>query len=361
MTAWVGAQRQVGLAAGKDPGDFLVHDQDPPNAELRRGRAPGSPLTPYAAFFVRNKVAARGHVDRGQALAVDGVVHPRPLLLSDLAALPQATAVAALQCAGNGRAYFDHAPEGVPWRSGAVALGAWRGPLMRDVAGLLGGPVAGARYLTATGSEPSSERDRVERSVPLDKALADCLLALDLNGAPLPAAHGGPFRLVVPGWFAVNWVKYPRLLAFTADQSDAEIMSTDYRIAPVGRPYSPDQPTCWAMPVTSWITSPSDEAPTAGPVQVAGVALGGEHRVQRVEVTADAGATWADAELLDADLPPTAWRRFALTMPLATGTWLLASRATDAAGRIQPQHTTPNAGGYAANGWRGPAVALRIL
>ncbi|XOT97651.1 molybdopterin-dependent oxidoreductase, partial [Alcaligenes pakistanensis] len=95
----------------------------------------------------------------------------------------------------------------------------------------------------------------VERSLPLE-AIDDAILAWEINGQPIPLAHGGPLRLIVPGYTGVNNVKYIKQLAFTKDQSAASIQQNSYRMTPVGEKTNPNQESVWEMPVKSWITSP---------------------------------------------------------------------------------------------------------
>jgi DMSO/TMAO reductase YedYZ molybdopterin-dependent catalytic subunit len=86
----------------------------------------------------------------------------------------------------------------------------------------------------------------VERSVPRE-AMEDTMLTWEMNNEPLSLAHGGPLRLIVPGYTGVNNVKYIKRLAFTAEQSPAKIQKTGYRLPPMDAKVSPDQPSVWAM------------------------------------------------------------------------------------------------------------------
>ena len=102
----------------------------------------------------------------------------------------------------------------------------------------LGGGVDGTVYLTGTGGEKLPDgvdplSVLVERSVPIE-ALGDAILAWELNGEPIPLAHGGPLRLVVPGYQGVNNIKYIKRLALTPQQSKARIMASSYRLSPPG-------------------------------------------------------------------------------------------------------------------------------
>ncbi len=349
------------LGLGKEGAAFVVHERDPLQAELRREFAGESLVTTYPLFFVRNHLAPPS-LSGDFTIAIGGVAKPGSLTVAELARMPRVETPAVLQCAGNGRAYFPNEQSGAPWRLGAAGLGVWGGVLLSEVAARFGGPAPGMRFLTATGSEDVAPQDLVERSIPIGKAMRDVLLALELNGEPLTIAHGGPVRLIVPGYFAINSVKYPSKVAFTAEETTAPIMASDYRISPVDAQAGvPSEPTCWAMNVKSWITSPLGDRPLRrGPVTVTGVAFAGEQPIDRVEVTTDGGASWTTAALPGPDLGPAAWRQFSHTFHPAAGTYTLASRATDAASNTQPEHLLPNLKGYQANGWREPAITVEV-
>lgn len=149
-----------------------------------------------------------------------------------------------------------------------------------------GGVAGGMLYMTGTGGEvlPAGLDPKsvlVERSVPLS-AMEDALLAWEMNGEPVPLAHGGPLRLIVPGYTGVNNIKYIKQLAFTAKESEAHIMSHGYRISPPGSKGDPSQPSVQEMSVKSWINSPipEDGNRAAGLVQIQGVAFGGMHAIK---------------------------------------------------------------------------------
>ena len=136
-----------------------------------------------------------------------------------------------------------------------------------------GGVVGNPSFLTATGGEElpqGVDRDTVvvERSVPIGKGLEDCLLAWEMNGAPITPVHGGPLRLIVPGYFGVNNVKWLRQIAATTQESSAKIQQSGYRFRPQGEPGAPDHPSMWRMPVKSWLNGPGADGAEvlAGPV-----------------------------------------------------------------------------------------------
>ena len=130
-----------------------------------------------------------------------------------------------------------------------------------DVFAQFGGPSDGMTYLTGTGGEPlpagiDPQTVAVERSIPLTKGLKSCLLVWEMNGEPLPLVHGGPVRLLVPGYFGVNNVKWLRTLAATTHESSNKIQQSGYRMRPVGESGNASHPSMYRMPVKSWINSP---------------------------------------------------------------------------------------------------------
>ncbi|HBM39285.1 MAG TPA: sulfite oxidase, partial [Sulfitobacter sp.] len=103
------------------------------------------------------------------------------------------------------------------------------------------------------------ESIQVERSVP--KAAMDrAILAWEMNGEPVPLAHGGPLRLIIPGYYGVNNIKYLKRLALTVEESPNKIQQTGYRVRPVGEKGDPSQPSMYEMSVKSWITGPLVDA-----------------------------------------------------------------------------------------------------
>nr|WP_237332595.1 sulfite oxidase [Zobellella iuensis] len=299
----------------------------------------------------------------GWEVNITGVNHPRALTLAELKRIGVETVVSVLQCSGNGRAFFAHGASGTPWTVGAAGCVAWTGVPLRELVRELGGVAEGMNYLTGTGGETipaglDPKSVMVERSVPL-AALEQALLVWEMNDEPLSLAHGGPVRLVIPGYYGVNNVKYVRQVAFTAGQTDAAIQATGYRMRELGEPGSPEQPSMWEMPVKSWVTSPLTSA-SPGRTLIYGVAFGGVHGLAGVEVSVDGGSRWAEARLLGPDLGRFAWRPFVLATELAPGEYRLVSRAKDDQGQVQPEERTDNDQGYGHNGWKDHGVTLTV-
>ncbi|MDC8785223.1 SorT family sulfite dehydrogenase catalytic subunit [Roseateles koreensis] len=351
----------------KDTNAMILHSST--TIETKRASQGMGLITPAEHLYVRNNLPAPAASildDReAWAISIEGVKNPRSLSLRELKTVGLESLPMVLQCSGNGRGFFPSKPSGTPWTVGAAGCVVWTGVPVRQVVELLGGALPGMPFMTSTGGEvlpagidPKSVM--VERSVSA-QAMGEALLAWELNGQPIPLAHGGPLRLIVPGYQGVNQIKYIKRLAFTAQESDAKIMSHGYRISPPGTPSDPTQPSVQEMSVKSWINSPLPERPgTAGPVQIQGLAFAGAHAIKRVEVSVDGGKHWRDARFIGPELGKYAWRQFALAVILPPGTHQLVSRATDTAGHVQPEQRLENVHGYNNNSWADHAVTVTL-
>ncbi len=367
-TASAQAKPLPGYVSWKDANSVIVHSGT--TIETRRSAFGTGVITPAEQLYIRNNLPAPDAsfvADRdGWEIVIEGVKTPRTLSVRELKTMGLETLAMVLQCSGNGRAFFPSKPSGTPWTVGAAGCVVWSGVPVRVVAEALGGVVAGMPFMTGSGGEKlpvglNPKSIMVERSVPA-KAMADALLAWEMNGAPIMLAHGGPLRLIVPGYTGVNSIKYIKRLAFTAMETDARIMSHGYRLSPPGANGDPSQPSVQEMSVKSWINGPNpdDAVIKAGALQIHGVAFGGLHAVKRIEVSIDSGQTWRAARFFGPDLGPYAWRQFTLATRLPAGNYSLACRATDNAGNVQPEQRTENAGGYNNTSWRDHMVQISV-
>ncbi|MFW2390623.1 MAG: molybdopterin-dependent oxidoreductase [Polyangiales bacterium] len=363
------APSEPSLPDNKDPANFIKHGDTPLTLETRREKLGTSVLTATSVLFVRQNLPLPPPefvADReGWTARVEGVKRPAEVRVDALKRLGLTTIATVLQCSGNGRKYYEHGPSGSPWGVGAAGCVMWSGVPLRAVVEHLGGLAKGVRYLTTTGGEPLPEGlDRnqvvVERSIPVEKALDDCLLAWEMNGEPIPRSHGGPLRLVVPGYFGCNQIKFVKRLAFTEDQGSAKIQQTGYRMRPIGKKGAPDQRSMWEMPVKSFITLPTEQTPVvAGKVRVTGVAFGGSETIAKVEVSTD-GKRWKTARFVGPDLGRYAWRVFELVLEREPGPVKLYSRATRIDGETQPELRRENERGYGNNCWRDMGVTVQV-
>lgn len=284
------------------------------------------------------------------------VQRPIALALDELQSRPRVSVPVTMECAGNGRARMQPRPVSQPWLAEAVGTAMWSGtllaPLLRE-AGLDDTAVE----VLFTGLDSGVEGgvpQTYERSLPLAEALESrAILAWGIGDAPLPPQHGFPLRLVVPGWYGMTNVKWLRRITVLDTPFDGYQQTRGYRLR-----RSEDDP---GTPVTRMLPRALMRPPgvpdfltrrrfvTTGSCPLEGRAWSGWGQVSRVEVSTDAGTTWADAALGDAP-GPDAWRSWSyLWEPVAPGDYELACRATDAAGNAQPLEPTWNVGGYANN------------
>jgi DMSO/TMAO reductase YedYZ molybdopterin-dependent catalytic subunit len=353
------------FASWKDAKSMIVHSKS--GLETRRESFGAGSIMPTDRLFVRNNLPSPGAeiVANRDAweVSIEGVKKPGTKKLGDLKKLGITSVAMVLQCSGNGRGFFTHKASGSKWQVGAAGNVLWTGVPLRAVATAMGGVAGGAKFITGTGAEKipaglDPKKVIVERSVPISN-LDTAILAWELNGEPVPLAHGGPLRLVVPGYYGVNNIKYIKKLAFTQKETDANIQTSGYRMRPVGQKGAPVQPSMWEMTVKSWVTNPLKET-DKGPVQIYGVAFAGVNPVKRVDVSIDGGKTWKQAKFIGPDLGKYAWRTFVLSADLKPGTHIIASRATDTKGNTQPEKFVENERGYGHNGWAAHAVKVTV-
>lgn len=355
-------------AAWKDADSLIVHSAN--TIETKRSAFGQSGITPLDRLFVRNNVtpppADIVKDPDAWTVEIEGTGSPAQLTLAELKTMGLENVPMVLQCSGNGRGFFPHKPSGTQWTVGAAGCVIFTGVPVRALLEHVGGIQDGMEYMTGTGGEAIPEgidpnTVLVERSVPV-AAVEHALLAWEINGEPLPLAHGGPLRLVVPGYLGVNNVKYLKRLAFTKEQSPANIQQKSYRFSPIGVSGTPEYESIWESPPKSWINSPSDpdQSVPAGRVMISGVAMGGMSAAKTIEISVDGGQSWQDATFVGPDLGPYAWREFVFITDLSPGTYELASRTTNEAGDSQPEERRENNRGYINNSWRDHMVRVTV-
>jgi DMSO/TMAO reductase YedYZ molybdopterin-dependent catalytic subunit len=318
-------------------------------------------ITPVPAFFVRNHMLPPVVDERSWTLAIDGeVTSPATFALADLRRMPATTVTATLECAGNGRAFFEPPVAGIQWGRGAVGTARWTGVRFIDLLRQAGIRRGATHVWMSGGDRPMGAQPAFVRQLPIAKALdLDTLVAYLMNGEPLPLLHGSPFRAVVPGWEGAYSVKWLNRVTAATKEHDGFWVTGAYRyptkrVAPGSVVAAQDMTPLSGLVVKSLITQPLEGAVVApGRVTVAGFAWAGEDDIARVDVSVDGGASWQAAQLTG-ERAKHAWRhferRFQLTRP---ETYVLLSRATDSRGRTQPVVPSWNPAGYL---WNAPDV-----
>jgi DMSO/TMAO reductase YedYZ molybdopterin-dependent catalytic subunit len=343
-------------AADRPKRDMIVRSVRPEDMEMPLDGF-STWITPVERFFVRCHMN-RPAVDAGSwRLKVDGeVASPLDLTLDELKKLPAVEVVSVLECAGNGRGYYQPSVTGMQWARGGVGNARWRGARLADVL-KKAGMKASTKHLLFNGADtPMGTMPDFVRTIPLKKALdPDTLLAYEMNGEPLPAAHGFPLRLVAPGWAGDSWSKWVTQIQALDKEYDGFFMKTAYRY-PV-RPVAPgaavdpaDLKPLEGIRPKSVIAGPLEGAGVgSGPVRIHGAAWAGESPVAKVDVSTDSGRSWRPATL-GRDKARYAWRLWEFNWtPPGPGSYVLMARATDAAGATQPLVEDWNPSGYLWN------------
>ena len=288
-------------------------------------------ITPNDLMFERHHSGVPAIDPRRYKLLVHGLVErPMAFSLDDLKRFPSVSRIHFLECAGNGRsAYRDPKPEmSAQLVDGMVCNGEWTGvPLgvvLREA-----GVRPTAKWFLAEGGDSN----KLSRSVPIEKAWDDALVVYAVNGEALRPGNGYPVRLLLPGYEGncnVKWLRRIELIAAPNMSKDETSKYTDPMPNGKARQFS------FVMDTKSIITSPSYPLQIErGWREISGVAWSGRGKITRVEVSTDAGRTWAAAELPEVILPK-AHTRFRFMWDWNGSATTIMSRSTDETGAVQP-------------------------
>jgi len=304
-------------------------------------------------------------------LAVNGdASNPLSLSIFDLRTQFEPVSVTAVcQCAGNGRGLFTPRASGAQWTYGGVGNARWTGVRLSDVLDRAQIDPA-TKFLVVSGADRPANPNapQVVRALPIDKARdKNTLLAYDMNGEALPFLHGSPLRVIAPGWYGNHWMKWLTNLEARVNGQLEDVgfwVAVAYRIpnqpATPGVPILPaDTHIVTQMDVKSEILTPldGDIVRANAPLFVQGVAWSGVPSVRLVEISVD-GGPWHAAEL-QTNAPPYAWQQFSYTFSPSEGAHVIAARATDETGAVQPISGVWNPAGYMYNGIMRVSVEAR--
>lgn len=335
----------------KDPSRFVQHGT---NLETRLEDLDGF-LTPNDLFFVRNHAPTPVIDPATYVLSVGGpgASGEVQLTLDDLRALPSQTLIAYIECAGNWRGFFQsvtgRTAAGSQWGTGAIGCAEWTGPGLADVLA-----VAGVRDDALEVNVIGLDDGAWERPMPMAKARDPAtILALTMNGEPLPPDHGFPVRAVVPGWVGSSSVKWVGRVEVATEKVWVRANTSSYVLVgeewPADRYAPADGAPITIGSVKSALALPRPARLGAGTHRLRGFAYSPRGPVARVEWSANDGP-WAEARLIGASADhPYAWSRFEFEWDAATGENVLRTRATDASGDTQPLEGVYNEKGYLLN------------
>jgi len=289
-------------------------------------------ITPQGCAFERHHSGAIELSKDDYRLMINGLVdQPLVFTYADLERFPRVTRTFFLECAANtGMEWAGAQLNGSQFTHGMIHNMEYTGVTLRtllDEAGIK----PEAKWLFVEGADASSNG----RSIPMEKALDDCMIAFKANGEALRMEHGYPVRLVVPGWEGNLWVKWLRRIEVTdapVESREETSKYTDTMENGTSRKFT------WVMDAKSVVTSPSPQMPIThgpGPLVITGLAWSGRGPVTRVDVSMDGGKNWKEARLA-APGQPMALTRFYFDHNWQGEEMLLQSRVTDSTGYVQP-------------------------
>jgi len=289
-------------------------------------------ITPNSLHFERNHSGVPDIPPSQHRLVIHGLVR-RPLTfdVDALARYPLISRIHFIECSGNSAPLYAAQPPqaGAGALHGLVSCAEWTGVPLGTLLDEVGVRPEG-KWLLAEGADAAA----MSRSVPLEKALDDAMIAIYQNGERLRPENGYPMRLLLPGWEGNTNVKWLRRLKVTAGPLMTKDETSKYTDS---LPDGTAMQFTFPMGVKSVITSPSGglKMQGSGLYQISGLAWSGSGRVRRVEVSADGGKTWAPAAL-SAPVLPKALTRFRMAWRWNGGPAVLMSRAIDETGAVQP-------------------------
>jgi len=288
-------------------------------------------ITPNSLHFERHHAGVPEIDPAKHTLLVHGMVD-RPLVLSvaDIKRLPSVSKVYFVECSGNSGGEWSGKGAPDAQRShGLASCSEWTGvplSLILSEAGIR----KDARWLLAEGADAC----KMARSIPVEKAVGDTLVAYAQNGEAIRPEQGYPLRLIVPGWegnINVKWLHRIHAAEEPFYTKDETSKYTDLMADGKARIFTFD------MDAKSVITAPSGGQKIAGKgfQEITGLAWSGRGRIEKVEVTTDGGKTWTAAQLQEPRFP-RAFTRFRMPWTWDGSEASLACRATDESGYVQP-------------------------
>src|SRR5437879_165284 len=298
---------------------MITREKEPPNLEMLFS-ALDSFVTPNERFYVRCHFPIPKINERDWRLKVEGkVARSFEVTMDDLRQMPTQTITATLECAGNSRVFLVPKVKGVQWELGAVGNADWTGVRLRDL--LQRAEIANeAREIILEGADngtiakPPRPAGKINfaRSVPVEKAMDDVLLAHSMNGQPLTAGHGFPLRAIVPGWYGMASIKWLQRIIVASEPFNGYYQSIDYAYWQPGD-NGPTLVPLGEMQVKAEIAQPENQEVIRANSKylVKGAAWTAEAVITKIEVSCDGGKSWAGKANLKGDSIKNAWRLWA--------------------------------------------------
>jgi len=404
--------------AERYPG-LRILSPEPENAEAAERATYGDYITPREEHFIRNHYPTPTIEESEWTVSLTGLVDSEvELSMEEIKHSFSTDSIAhTMQCSGNGRSYFEPQVGGNQWTFGAVGNTVWTGTPVSEILEYYGAETGDGYFLSVMGGENPEGEDVFTRSIPMEKVMDDVLLAYNMNGAPVSSDHGFPVRLLVPGWFGCNNIKWVNRMHVmetmvigdeweepgapeSGQRTYTHWQQYSYRIVPEedaraeqyedipvydtreqmertseirnAYMYNQLEKSLIAYPGQDQTVMPSP----SGTIEVIGVAWAGDNAVETVEVSTDGGDTWGEAEFFGPTGDVTGWRQFRYVWENPEpGEYTVASRATDERGYSQPAGVSApdeqlrgiendmfpwNQGGYANNAYEPHAITCTV-
>lgn len=291
-------------------------------------------ITPNGLCFCRHHGGAAEVDPADHRLIVHGLVDRELIFtMDDLLRMPSVSRIHFLECAANGGMEWRGAQmEALQFSHGMINCCEWTGVKLKTLleqAGLK----PKAKWLLAEGADAAG----MTRSIPIDKALEDCILVYAQNGEMLRPEQGYPLRLLVPGWegnMSIKWLR--RIEVGDQPWHTREETSKYTDLMPSGKA----RRFTWQQETNSVITSVAPERPLNGKgfYELSGVAWTGSGRIKRVDISTDGGRNWTTADIAGPTLDKSL-TRFRMPWRWNGDEVLLQSRAMDETGYVQPTFT----------------------
>lgn len=290
-------------------------------------------VTPNGICFERHHSGVADVDPASHRLIIHGMVdRPLEFTMDDLLRLPRVSRFYFLECAANGGMEWRNAQmNSVQFTHGMIHCVQYTGvplKLLLEEAGI----ADKAKWLLVEGGDAAA----MTRSLPMEKALDDCIVALFMNGERLRPEQGYPLRLVVPGFEGSMWVKWLRRIEVGEGAWHTREETSRYTdLMPDGRA----RQFTWEMDCKSVITTPCPENPVSahGANMLTGLAWSGRGKIARVDVSVDGGRNWMPTRLERPVLPKCLTRFYLDGWSWHGEDLYLQSRAIDETGYIQPQ------------------------
>lgn len=353
MLALAAGAPMAGWAASNKDG-LIIQSSRPPDYEMKL-EGYSDWITPEEHLYVRSHHYTADVKLAEWSLKVSGLVEkPLTMSLDDLKKLPRVTYVAVMECAGNGRSFYEPHIPGMQWKYGGVGNCRWTGVRLAEVMKRAGLKSSALHLLFDGADVPVGKMPKFQRTVEVKKALdPDTILAFEMNGKALTAEHGFPVRLVVPGWASDSWVKWVQGIEAIDHEFDGFFMKTAYRhpakhVEPGSAVAPGDMIPVTDLSIKSVIAGPAGAWAAPGKVKISGAAWSNGSPIAGVDVSVDGGKTWGAAKL-GKDHSKYAWRLWSYDWKAAEGTHKVLARAKDEAGKVQPMTPEWNPSGYLWN------------